>query len=71
MTLSKPCTTSSFYLEAVLPRGDVHSSQVSQGLELSISVISEEGQHRDDPVRMDQQFQLIETGHLMDTGDRA
>lgn len=69
VTLSKPRTTSSSYLEAVLPRGDIHGSQVSQGLELGISVIPEEGQHWDDSVWMDQQFQLIETGHLMDTGE--
>lgn len=53
------------YLKAVLPRWDINCSQVSQGLELGISVVSKEGQNWNDPIWMDQKFQLIETGHLM------
>lgn len=62
---------SSSYLKAVLSRWDINSSQVSQGFELGISVISKEGQNWNDPVWMDQKFQLIETGHLMKTVERA
>lgn len=62
---------SSSYLKAVLPRWDINSSQVSQGFELSISVISKEGQNWNDPIWMDQKFQLIETGHLLKTAERA
>lgn len=58
---------SSSYLKAVLPRRDVNSSQVSQGFELRIGVITKEGQDRNDPIWMDQKFQLIKTGHLMKT----
>lgn len=40
-------------LKTVLPGGDVHRRQVSQGFELCVAVIPEESQHWDDPIRMD------------------
>lgn len=66
-SLSSPAPLSSSYLKAVLPRRDINSSQVSQGFELGIGVITKEGQDRNDPIWMDQKFQLIETCHLMKT----
>lgn len=51
-------------LKTILPSGDVHGCQVSQGFELRIGVIPEENQHWDDSIRMDTDLQLIETRHL-------
>lgn len=39
-------------LKTVLPGWNVHCRQVSQGLELRIGVVPEEGQHWDDTVGM-------------------
>lgn len=52
------------YLKAVLPCWDVNSSQIDHAPELCIGVVPQEGQNRDDSIRMYHHLQLIVTGHL-------
>ena len=50
------------YLKAVDPLGDVDGCQLHQLSELGVLVVSEEGEHWDDPLGVDQEFQLVTEG---------
>ena len=50
------------YLESVHLLGDVDCSEVHKLAVLGIVVVSQECQHRDDPIRMDQELKLITEG---------
>ena len=52
------------HLKAVLPRGDVHGSEVDHVAELGVGVVPEEGQHGNHAVRVDHHLQLVVARHL-------
>ena len=47
------------YLKSEHSLGDINNGDIHQLSVLSILVVSQEGQDRDDPVRMNQNFQLV------------
>lgn len=47
------------YLEAVDPLRHVHSSDIHELSVLSILMVSQEGEYRDESIGMDQHLQLI------------